>query len=284
MVMAALEAGKHVFCEWPLGANTEQAVRMRDLAARKGVLNMVVLQARGAPIINRVKDLVAQGYVGRVLSCNMIAPSAFLGAALPQSMAWYADRTKGGTVLSIPGGHSIDALCYCLGEFKEMSALVSTQRPRPMIVETGESIEMTSPDQVLVSGILESGAVASVHIKGGMTKSAGFLFEINGTEGDLVVAADPNQLTGVQYADLTLRAARRQDRALADSPIPDSYRWVTPDVPAGPAYNVGQLFVGMAEGIREGKPVSPDFGLAVKRHQMLDTIVKASDTAQRQIL
>ena len=34
MGMAALNAGKHLFCEWPLAATTEQARQMRDLAAR----------------------------------------------------------------------------------------------------------------------------------------------------------------------------------------------------------------------------------------------------------
>src|SRR6185312_4345822 len=35
-VMAAIEAGKHVYCEWPLGRNTDEAIRMRDAADRKG--------------------------------------------------------------------------------------------------------------------------------------------------------------------------------------------------------------------------------------------------------
>jgi len=60
--MAALNAGKHLFCEWPLAATTEQAQQMRDLAIRKGVRHMVGLQARGARAINRVRDLVAEGY------------------------------------------------------------------------------------------------------------------------------------------------------------------------------------------------------------------------------
>ena len=47
--MAALNAGKHLYCEWPLAATTEQAQQMRDLAVRKGVRHMVGLQARGAP-------------------------------------------------------------------------------------------------------------------------------------------------------------------------------------------------------------------------------------------
>jgi predicted dehydrogenase len=69
--IAALNAGKHLYCEWPLAATTEQAQQMRDLAVRKGVRHMVGLQARGAREFNRVRDLVAEGYVGKVLSCTI---------------------------------------------------------------------------------------------------------------------------------------------------------------------------------------------------------------------
>jgi hypothetical protein len=52
-------------------------------------------------------------------------------------------------------------------EFKELSSVVANQRQQVKIVETGETIQMTAPDQVLISGVLQSGAVASVHLKGG---------------------------------------------------------------------------------------------------------------------
>jgi predicted dehydrogenase len=61
--MAALNAGKHLYCEWPLAATTEQAQQMRDLAVGKGVHHMVGLQARGAREFNRVRDLIAEGCV-----------------------------------------------------------------------------------------------------------------------------------------------------------------------------------------------------------------------------
>src|ERR1700692_2254576 len=54
--MAALNAGKHLYCEWPLAATTEQAQQMRDLAVLQGVHHMVGLKARGAREFNRVRD------------------------------------------------------------------------------------------------------------------------------------------------------------------------------------------------------------------------------------
>jgi predicted dehydrogenase len=156
--------------------------------------------------------------------------------------------------------------------------------PRAARPETGETIEMTSPDQVLLSGVLQSGAVASIHLKGGTTNGTAFLLEIHGTEGALpVVPTDPGQPTYIRVAEFTVRGAQA-GKPLADLSIPERYRWVPPAIPAGLPFNVAQLYVRMAEGIREGKPLSPDFDMALKRHQLLDVIQKASDTGIRQIL
>jgi predicted dehydrogenase len=282
--MAALNAGKHLFCEWPLAATTEQAQQMRDLAVRKGVRHMVGLQARGAREFNRVRDLVAEGYVGKVLSCTMIVTTPTWGTDFTLDWAYMADRSNGATLMTIPGGHSIDALCFCLGEFKELSSVVANQRQRVKIVETGETIQMTSPDQVLLSGVLQSGAVASVHLKGGTTNGTGFLFEIHGSEGVLaIVPADPRQAINIQVSEFAVRGAQA-GKPLADLSIPESYRWVPPAIPPGLPFNVAQLFMRMAEGIRDGKSVNPDFDVALNRHRLLDAIQKASDTGIRQIL
>jgi predicted dehydrogenase len=260
--MAALNAGKHLYCEWPLAATTEQAQQMRDLAVRKGVRHMVGLQARGAREFNRVRDLVAEGYVGKVLSCTMIVTTPAWGTQFTQDWAYMADRSNGNTLMTSPGGHSIDALCFCLGEFKELSSVVANQRQQVKIVETGETIQMTSPDQVLLSAVLQSGAVASIHLKGGAANGTGFLFEIQGTEGDLaIVPTDPCQATYIQVSEFTVRGAQA-GKPLADLSIPESYRWVPPAVPAGLPFNVAQLYTGIAEGIREEKSVSPDFDVA----------------------
>jgi predicted dehydrogenase len=284
MGIAALNAGKHLFCEWPLAATTGLAAEMHQLAARKGVHHMIGVQARGAPALNRVRDLIAEGYVGRVLSSTMIVATPFWGTELTQSMAYVADRAKGATLMDIIGGHSIDALCFCLGEFKQVSSVVATQREQIKVVETGEMIPMTSPDQVLVSGVLEGGAVASIHIKGGSANGTSLLFEIHGSSGDIVIAArEPGRGSSVQISELVLRGSQG-GKPLADLPIPESYRWVPAAVPAGPPLNVAQLFKRMADGIRDGKPASPGFDLAVTRHRMLDAIQKASDSGIRQVL
>ena len=282
--MAALNAGKHLYCEWPVAATAEQAQQMRDLALRNGVHHMAGLQARAAPAFNRVRDMVADGYVGEVLSATMIITTPTWGSEFTRDWAYMADRSSGNTLMSSPGGHAIDALCYCLGEFKELSSVVANRRKQIKIVETGEMIPMTAADQVSISGVLECGAVASIQLKAGISNGTGFLFEIHGTDGSLaIVPTDPHQATYIQVSEFAVLGAQA-GKPLAHVLIPENYRRVPAAVPAGLPFNVAHLYMRMAEGIREGKSVSPDFDVAVKRHQLLDVIQRASDTGIRQIL
>src|ERR1700720_2085824 len=147
-VMAAIEAGKHVYCEWPLGRDTDEAVRLFDAAERAGVRHAVGLQGQMSPAINYARDLVLEGYVGRVLSATMIGVAPNWGNTIDR--AYQADRANGANLMTITGGHQIDALCHCLGEFREVAAFVVSQRDRIPVQETGESVAKTSPDQVVV--------------------------------------------------------------------------------------------------------------------------------------
>ena len=99
--MAALNAGKHVYTEWPLGRTTAEAEEMAALAQSQGVRNMVGLQARGNPAMLYLKDLVADGYVGDVLSCSVVRISDG-GLRRTSDRTWQRDRDLGANTLTIP--------------------------------------------------------------------------------------------------------------------------------------------------------------------------------------
>src|SRR5919197_1015298 len=125
LVMKALQAGKAVFCEWPLGANLAEAERMADLAAERSLRTAVGLQARSDPALVLARDLVQQGHIGEVLSANLVHISQAITNRGPGRI-WQGDRTNGANTLTIAAGHAIDALCFVLGEFAELSARLST--------------------------------------------------------------------------------------------------------------------------------------------------------------
>ena len=255
---------------------------MRDAAKRRGVVHAVGLQARVSAPVNFLKDLIADGYVGRVLSCTMVSSRQNYGATVARDKAWALDRSRGYSLLM--NGHTIDAVRFCLGEFAEVSAVLGVGFPETKVRETGEVVRKDAPDQVLVSGRLESGAFVSIHQRDGTHNASGLLFEVNGTEGDLILSTPVS--AGVQYADVTFRGARRgpdgERTALAEIPIPAGYRWVPADVPPGNPLNVAQQYAQFSEAFRTGKPVvRADFDVAVDLHRTLDAIQRAADTGRR---
>src|SRR2546423_2253857 len=72
-VVAALDAGKHVYCEWPLARTTKEAEMLAAAANDAGVHHAVGLQARYAPAVGYLRDLIAEGYIGQVTSVDVVA-------------------------------------------------------------------------------------------------------------------------------------------------------------------------------------------------------------------
>src|SRR5437762_9379831 len=93
LVTAALTAGKAVYCEWPLGRDLDDARAMAALAAEQGVRTAVGLQARQAPAIEFVQQLLRDGHVGEILSTTMVGVSV-AGDALVQPNAYMLDKTN----------------------------------------------------------------------------------------------------------------------------------------------------------------------------------------------
>src|SRR5207342_939900 len=204
LVSAALAAGKAVYCEWPLGRDLDEARVMAALADEQGMRTVVGLQARQAPAIEFVQELLGDGYVGEVLSTTMVGLSV-PGDVSGQPNAYMLDETNGANVLTIAVGHSLDILNHVLGEFADLSAMSALRRPLITIEETGEQIVKTAADQIAVIGTLTSGATASIHIREAVAGGTGFLWEINGTNGTLRITADAAQ---PQIYPLTVAGAR----------------------------------------------------------------------------
>ena len=161
----ALNAGKHIFTEWPLGANIEEAQELAGLARAKGCAG------GGGPAVAcgpghtpHEKSWWRDGYVGEVMSGSM---RLIRGGVLerPSGRTWQRDNELGAHTLSIAAGHSIDALRFVAGEFSEVTSIVSTQVSQWLETDTQQMLDVTAPDNILVSGRLANGAVVSVHVR-----------------------------------------------------------------------------------------------------------------------
>ena len=185
---AALEAGKHVYCEWPLGRTTAEAVELAALAKAKGLVTAVGLQARANPALMHMKELVEAGFVGDVMAVHVSLMREGV-LSRPSHRTWQRDAELGANTLTIANGHTVDAMRYVTGDFTRLSAVVATQAKQWLDTGTNTWLDVTSPDNVLISGRLANGAVASVHVGAIPFAGSGYRMEIYGRDGTLVSLA-----------------------------------------------------------------------------------------------
>ena len=267
----AINAGKHVFTEWPLGKTTGEAEELAELARAKGVKAVVGLQARAAPAVLQMKQLVEQGYVGEIMSCSM---TLIRGGVLarPSGRTWQRDVELGANTLTIATGHSVDAMRFVVGDFAEVSAVVSTQCGQWYETDTDQFLDVTSPDNILINGRLENGAVVSAHVASIPWAGSGYRLEVYGREGTLIASSEDSP----QLGPVRLQGSEGRDE-LEDLSILDQHRFVLEGMPEGAPYNVGQLYYMFGEAIRNQGQRQPDFDTAVELHRLVDSIRRSSE-------
>jgi predicted dehydrogenase len=268
---AALEAGKHVYCEWPLGRTTAEAVELAALAKATGRVTAVGLQARVNPALMYMKEQVEAGFVGEVMAVHVSLMREGV-LARPSHRTWQRDAELGATTLTIPNGHTMDAMRFVAGDFARLSAVVATQATQWLDTGTNTLVDVTAPDNVLISGRLANGAVASVQVGTIPFAGSGYRMEIYGREGTLVATGEESP----QLGEVVLHGAKGEN-ILTPMKVPDRLTVAAAGTPAGEAVNVGQLYALFARAIRDGKSQQPTFETAVGLHHVLDAIRQASD-------
>jgi predicted dehydrogenase len=268
LVMAAIDAKKPVCCEWPLGADLADATAMADSAKAAGLSTLVGLQAQSDPAVMYARDMVANGDIGDIVTVNL---SVMVGAITERGdgRIWQGIRKNGANPMTIPGGHSIDALCYILGEFAEVSARVTTRIDMWKHAVTGEDFPVDAPDTVTATGVLKSGVEVSYQVASVPYNASGTRMEIYGRKGTLVLTSK-----SVNIGPSQLHLAIGSD-AMAEITPPDSYRLIPADMAAGPGRNVGQAYARFAKDLQSGTAKAPDFNDAIVRHTLIDAMERS---------
>src|SRR6202012_51742 len=117
--------------------------------------------------------------------------------------------------LTIANGHTIDAMRFVTDDFAQLSAVVSTQAKQWLDTGTNTWLDVTAPDNILTSGRLKNGAVASVHIAAIPYAGSGYRMEIYGRDGTLVAAGEDSP----QLSEVTLHGAQKGNN-LASIAVP----------------------------------------------------------------
>ena len=272
IVLAALQAGKHVLCEKPFAANIEQAREMVDAAAAAGLSSMCNFEFRYADHRLHITQLIQDGLIGRPQSAT-----ATLYFARPLSsggLDWRSRLDMGGGALNEHGSHYFDALRGWMGEVTAISAHIATHEPDRIDPESGEHRTADADDFLAATLTFESGAVANVSIIWSARVPAGGDLHITGPGGTIshrattgLFAAGPVIHTPpIEAQPSRLRPTPGVDEG-APLPLPASIEPLPgPDIVAASR----RLLRDFERGIGEGASPSPNFHDGLRTQAILD--------------
>jgi predicted dehydrogenase len=178
--LAAVEAGKHVLCEKPLGRTAAEAKTMLDAVTRAGVTHMAGFNYRFVPAVRKARDLIHAGTLGklyhfraRYLQDWLADPSA--------PYTWRMNKAEAGSgVLGDLGSHVVDLARFLIGEPATVSAILTTftsERPGGS-VDVDDAFAATVEFSSGVMGTLEASRAATGN-------KNGLFFEVNGSSGSI---------------------------------------------------------------------------------------------------
>lgn len=266
---AALNEGKHVYCEWPMAATMVEAEEMVETARRSGMKNQVGMQGHFAPWVQYVKELVQEGKLGRIFSVN--ARLSIPHRYMRPGMEWAANRAGGNHILWIQVPHMLTLIFGVLGELAEVSAQVRTQFSHWHIPGSEKVIEADAPDNVAIHGTLVNGADFSAHFAYVPTAPLGWRLEIYGEKGTLVASTPmvahvvPNRLEASFQGETELRELQ----------VPERFCWVPAEVPMN-ALNIAQAFRRFAQAILNDGPSEPNFATGLRFLKILTAVDQSS--------
>ncbi|KAH7389844.1 NAD-binding Rossmann fold oxidoreductase family protein [Pyrenochaeta sp. MPI-SDFR-AT-0127] len=278
LIRPALEAGKDVFSEWPLARNLSEAEELVQLAKEKGVRTLVGLQARQNPAIIKAKEIVASGVLGKILGTTMYGHGMLFGPTITEDFLYAAPIEAGANLLTIPFGHAVDALCYVLGEIKDISSTLANHRPQLELIDQDgkvvRTVEKTAHDYASITGFLANGGgIVDVTYAPALSRTnRDFYWEINGTEGTLVLEG-PKMGGLVQMFQPTVKLAKNDQSTLEEVQVEQA---------ADFSFNVGKAWDAWAGvGHDDGYSVTT-FEDALLRHKMIEAIYRSAKSGTRE--
>jgi predicted dehydrogenase len=277
-IRAAIAAGKDVYCEWPLTPSTALSSELLALADKAGVRTIVGLQRRLNPGYRYIRDLLDQGEIGEVRSVRLHVSVEYFQRERPASLYYTIPEKNFSSLLSIYGGHFLDALFSTMvGYPQSLSAVTVNQFKEVTLMETGETLPHTSPDQVVLAGTFANGAVLSVHLEAGKRNNFGVQIDITGSKGDLKIS----NTTSFGDTFNRIEIARGDAQPLTTLAIPAEYEWVPEGELGASVVELANLYSAYARDVKTGSTLAPTFADALRMHELIEHIVESNLSGQR---
>ncbi len=266
LVLGALRAGKHLYCEWPLSPTLADAQKLAAAARDAGVKVAIGLQTRANPAVRRAGELIAQGAVGKVLGARCYSTSAAWGAVSQPGMVFAEKPEAGVNLVIIQGARTIDLMIALLGGLSDASALATRQYPQVAVAGEDRSITRETFDHIIAQGELNAGGTFVAEIMGGRPEGqTPFELVVMGDKGDLSLTG--GAVRGFQSGRLAL--ALNGERQEVDEGERAGF--------ADMALNVAGVYARLRDDIVGDKRTSPDFDHAVRLTRLIEDLLASSD-------
>jgi predicted dehydrogenase len=268
LVLDALKAGKHVYCEWPLGRNLDEAEELSEAAKSAGVHCAIGLQTRFNPVLQHTRSLLSSGVIGRILTARILSTTMAFGENIEKAMDFAEDAANGVTLVTVQGAHTIDFVIAVLGRLDDLTALATTQFPEVRIA--GALQHRATPDHLLIQCRLEFGSALGIEVAGGRSaKSTPFNLQIVGDNGELVLEGGAPR--GFQSGKL---------QVLLNGQVQEVNEGELAGMPEN-AFNVAGVYAALRDDIRSGSRTVPDFEHAVRLTSLIEDVLASSQESAR---
>jgi predicted dehydrogenase len=273
IALAALAAGKPVFCEKPLGASLDDARAMTAAAEAAGVPAMIGFNYVRTPATQFVRHLLADGAIGRVTWLRAEHTEDFL--ADPAAPATWRTTGRANGCMGDLAPHILNAVLALMGPIAELSARIETVHPTRPGPNGPEPV--TNDDQAQMMVRFAGGAMGHIHISRVATgRKMGYAYELHGTQGAIRFDQEDQNAVWLYRMDGP-GATRGFTRILTGPDHPDYGAFCQ-----GPGHGTGyqdQIIIearDFLQAIAAGRPVWPTFrdGLAVA--QVIETAFAAA--------
>ena len=277
-LLAALAAGKHVYTEKPLASSLDGALRIARAARESGVVHGVVQDKLFLPGMIKLRRLVRDGFLGRVLSVRLeFGYWVFEGDGQPaQRPSWNYRKEQGGGIVLDMFPHWQYLLEDMFGPIQALYARHATHVPHRWD-ENGERYDVTADDSAYALLEFGTGAVASVNSSWAVRVNRRELVElqVDGTTGSAVA--------GLRNCAVQHRVSTPMPVWNPDLPDPIDYRAQWTDIPDNQVFDNGfkvqwELFLRHAAA---GDPFPWDLTEGAKGVQLAELALRSAAEGRR---
>jgi predicted dehydrogenase len=277
MAMAAIAAGKPVYCEKPLAASCADAKEMADAAATTGVQTFVGFNYLKNPMLALAREIVMSGEIGDVVSFRGIHAEDYM-ADPSTPWSWRLDPAGGHGVVADLGSHIISIARFLAGEITELVGQIETvTKHRPVAMGAVETRPVEVDDQARALVRFASGATGSIEASWvSVGRKMTIAFEVTGTKG--AIAFDQERMNELHLFTAGQPHGREGFRTILSGPAHPHFAAFCP----APGHHLGFNDMktievrAILDALSGGPAFMPDFGEAWRIQQTVDAIVRSA--------